>query len=107
MKLRFAWRIIQFFEIFSGYDWENDEAIHDKRKSEKCEQVQPWTQNTVLVLTNTSPASNYLRKAYVGRVVVTNNLTVNVLVDDRPFQTGTNILVGNTCRTWYDEVSYA
>jgi hypothetical protein len=33
--------------------------------------------------------------------------TVNVLVGDWPFQTGTNILVGNTGRTWYDGVSYA
>ena len=39
--------------------------------------------------------------------MVTNNLTVNVLVGDWPFQTGTSILVGNTCRTWYDGVSYA
>jgi len=30
-----------------------------------------------------------------------------VLVDDWPFQTATTNLVGNTCRTWYDGVSYA
>ena len=76
-------------------------------RSEKCEQVQPWTHDTALVLTNTSPANNYLYQAYVGRVVVSNNFTVTVLVDDWPFQTGTNILVGNTCRTWYDGISYA
>ena len=39
--------------------------------------------------------------------MISNNYTVNVLVDDWPFQTGTNILVGNTCRTWYDGISYA
>ena len=76
-------------------------------RSEKCQQVQPWTQDTTLVLTNTSPTTNYLYQAYVGRVVVSNNYTINVLVDDWPFQTGTNILVGNTCRTWYDGISYA
>jgi hypothetical protein len=59
------------------------------------------------VLTNTSPASNYLYQAYVGRVVVTNNFTVNVLVGDWPYQTGTNVLVASSCRTWYDGVSYA
>jgi len=76
-------------------------------RSEKCQQVQPWTQDTALVLTNTSPANNYLYQAYVGRVVVTNNFTVTVLVDDWPFQTGGTTLVGNTCRTWYDGISYA
>jgi hypothetical protein len=76
-------------------------------RSHKSAQVQPWTQDTALVLTNTTPASNYLYQAYVGRVVITNNFTVSVFVDDWPFQTGTNILVGNTCRTWYDGVSYA
>jgi hypothetical protein len=76
-------------------------------RSEKCEQVQPWTQDTTLVLTNTSPASNYLYQAYVGRVVVTNNFTVNVLIGDWPYQTGTNVLVASSCRTWYDGVSYA
>ncbi|MGA9779430.1 MAG: hypothetical protein WBS33_14265 [Verrucomicrobiia bacterium] len=76
-------------------------------RSEKCEQVQPWTQDTALILTNNSPLANYLYQAYVGRVVVSNNLTATVLVDDWPYQTGTNILVGNTCRTWYDGISYA
>lgn len=76
-------------------------------RSEKCEQVQPLTQDTALVLTNTSPASNYLYQAYVGRVVITNNPTVNVLVGDWPYQTGTNILVASSCRTWYDGISYA
>lgn len=76
-------------------------------RSEKCQQVQAWTEDTALILTNLSPASNYLYQAYVGRVAVSNNLTVNVLVDDWPFQTATTNLVGNTCRTWYDGVSYA
>ena len=78
-------------------------------RSEKCEEVQPWTQDTSLVLTNTSPTTNYLYQAYVGRVVVSNNYTINVLVDDNAIQTGGDgsTLVGNTNRTWYDGISYA
>ncbi len=76
-------------------------------RSEKCEQVQPWTHDTALVLTNNSTPTNYLFQAYVGRVVVTNNYTITVLVGDWPYQTGTSTLVGNTNRTWYDGVSYA
>jgi hypothetical protein len=40
-------------------------------------------------------------------VAVSSNLTVNVLVDDWPYVTGNTTLVGNTCRTWFDGVSYA
>jgi hypothetical protein len=78
-------------------------------RSEKCEEVQPWTQDTSLVRTNTSPTTNYLYQAYVGRVVVSNNYTINVLVDDNAIQTGGDgsTLVGNTNRTWYDGISYA
>jgi hypothetical protein len=76
-------------------------------RSVKCERVQAWTQDTPLMLTNTSPAGNFLYQAYVGRVMVTNNLMVNVFVGDWPFQTGTSNLIGNTCRSWYDGVSYA
>lgn len=76
-------------------------------RSEKCEQVQPWTQDTSLVLTNTSSTTNYLYQAYVGRVVVSNNYTINVLVDDNAIRTGGTTLLGNTNRTWYDGISYA
>jgi hypothetical protein len=78
-------------------------------RSQKCEQVQPWMEDTALVLTNTSPVNNYLYQAYVGRVVVTNNFTVNVLVGGNALQTGGNgtTFGGNTNRTWYDGVSYA
>jgi hypothetical protein len=77
-------------------------------RSEKCEQVQPWSQDTSLVLTNTSPTTNYLYQAYVGRAVASSSNTITVLVDDNAIQTGTaSTLVGNTCRTWYDGISYA
>ena len=76
-------------------------------RSEKCEQVQPWTQDAALIMTNTTPVTNYLYQAYVGRVTVSTNLTANVIVGDWAYQTSTTNLVGNTCRTWYDGVSYA
>ena len=76
-------------------------------RSEKCQQVQPWTQDTNLVLTNNSPNTNYLYQAYVGRVVVSNNYTINMLVGGWAVQTGTTNVVGDTCRTWYDGISYA
>ena len=76
-------------------------------RSEKCEQVQPWTQDSALILTNSGAPANYLYQAYVGRVAVSNNLTASVLIGDWPYQTGNTNLVGNTCRTWYDGVSYA
>lgn len=77
-------------------------------RSEKCPQVQPWTQDASLVLTNTSPTTNYLYQAYAGRVVVTNNYTIPVYVGGNDLAAGdatTN--TGNYCRTWYDGVSYA
>jgi hypothetical protein len=76
-------------------------------RSVKCQRVQAWTGDTALVLTNASPALNYLYQAYVGRVAVSNNLAVSVFVGDWPYATGGTNLVGNSCRTWYDGVSYA
>jgi hypothetical protein len=76
-------------------------------RSEKCEQVQPWTEDTALVLTNTSPTTNYLYQAYVGRSVASSSNTITVLIDDNAMQTGTTTLLGNTNRTWYDGISYA
>jgi hypothetical protein len=76
-------------------------------RSVKCEAVQTASQDTSLVLTNNGVQPSYLYQAYVGQVAVSNNYTINVLVNDWPFQTGTNVLVGNTNRTWYDGVSYA
>jgi hypothetical protein len=73
--------------------------------------VQPLTQDSNLVLTNSIVASNtnYLYQAYVGRVVLSNDLTIKVFLDDNAIRTGGNgtTLLGNTNRTWYDGVSYA
>jgi hypothetical protein len=77
-------------------------------RSEKCEQVQSWTQDASIVLTNTTPANNYLYQAYVGRMVISNNFNIKVYVGGYDIATGlTGTAAGNTCRTWYDGVSYA
>ena len=77
-------------------------------RSMACAEVQPGYHDTGLVLTNSTPANNYLYQAFVGRVVISNNYTITVLVDDNARPIGTSsTLVGNTCRTWYDGVSYA
>ncbi len=76
-------------------------------RSEKCQRVQAWTEDTTVVLTNANPVSNYLYQAYVGRLDVSTNLAVNIYVGDWPYQTGATNLVGDTCRAWYDGVSYA
>jgi hypothetical protein len=78
-------------------------------RSEKCEQVQPLTQDTSLVLTNTGLTTNYLYQSYVGRVAVSNNLSITVYVGNNAIVTGGNgvTLGANTNRTWYDGISYA
>jgi len=59
------------------------------------------------VLTNSSPISNFLYQAYVGRVT-TSGGAFSVLVGGNPMRTGTNsTLAGITNRTWYDGISYA
>ncbi len=76
-------------------------------RSARCQQVRDWTHDTSLVIANVS--NNYLYQAYVGRVVVTNNSAVNVFIGGNALQTGGtgSTFVGNTCRTWYDGISYA
>ncbi|HTY86189.1 MAG TPA: BNR-4 repeat-containing protein [Candidatus Acidoferrum sp.] len=78
-------------------------------RAEKCEQVQAATQDTSLVLTNTSTPTNYLYQAYVGRAVASVSNTLTVLVGGNAINTGGNgtTLGGSTNRTWYDGISYA
>jgi hypothetical protein len=59
------------------------------------------------VLTNTSPTTNYLYQAYVGRTVASSSNTITVFIDDNAMRTGGTTLLGNTNRTWYDGISYA
>ncbi len=59
-------------------------------------------------LTLSGAGNTYLYQAYLGRVQLSAGETLTVFVDDEATQTGTlNTLVGNTCRTWYDGISYA
>jgi hypothetical protein len=76
-------------------------------RSEKCEQVQAASQDTSLVLTNTTPVSNYLYQAYLGRVMASPSNTLNIIVGGNAMRTGSTTLAGSTNRTWYDGVSYA
>ncbi|HCV43381.1 MAG TPA: hypothetical protein DGH68_07840, partial [Bacteroidetes bacterium] len=71
-----------------------------------CKQVEPADHDSTLVLAG--GGNTFLYQAYVGRVQVSVNDTFRVYVDDDAVQTGTTgTLVGNTCRTWYDGISYA
>ncbi len=70
------------------------------------QQVQPGAHNSVLVLTNDANASFY--QAYLGRIRLSTNTSFPVFVGSDAIQTGTTTnLIGDTCRTWYDGVSYA
>jgi hypothetical protein len=71
-----------------------------------CKEVEAGDHDSTLVLTG--GGNTFLYQAYVGRVRVSANDTFRVFVDDDAIQTGTTgTLVGNTCRTWYDGISYA
>lgn len=71
-----------------------------------CKQVEAGDYDSALVLA--SSGNTFLYQAYLGRVKVAANETLNVYVDDHAIQTGTSgTRIGNTARTWYDGVSYA
>jgi hypothetical protein len=78
-------------------------------RAEKCGQIQPFTQDSSLVLTNPGTPANYLYQAYVGRAAASVSNTLTVFVGGNAIATGGNgtALGGNTNRTWYDGVSYA
>jgi len=76
-------------------------------RSEKCQQVQAASEDTALVLTNTTPVNNYLYQAYLGRAVASASNTLNIIVGGNALRTGSTTLGGSTNRTWYDGVSYA
>jgi hypothetical protein len=69
------------------------------------QQVDAGTHETSLVLTGSG--NTFLYQAYLGRVAVSPNETVDVFVDDHSIQTGSaSSSVGNSARTWYDGISY-
>ena len=74
-------------------------------RSMACKEVDSGSHNISMVQ---SAGGNYLYQAYLGRVQVPLNGTLNVFVDDSAVQAGTNsTLRGDIDRTWYDGVSYA
>jgi hypothetical protein len=71
-----------------------------------CKQVEDGDHTTALVLSG--GGNTFLYQAYLGRVQISANGTFDVFIDDEAIQTGTTgNLVGNTCCTWYDGISYA
>jgi hypothetical protein len=71
-----------------------------------CKQVRDGDHNTSLVLTG--GGNTFLYQAYLGRVQLEADDTLDIFIDDEAIQTGTeNTLVGGVCRTWYDGISYS
>jgi hypothetical protein len=71
-----------------------------------CKQVEAGDHEITILLAG--GGNTFLYQAYVGRVGVASNDSVDVFVDDDAIQVGTTgTLTGNTARTWYDGVSYA
>ena len=71
-----------------------------------CKQVMSSDHNTQLVLTG--EGNTFLYQAYLGRVVIETDDTLNVFIDDEAIMVGTaGLEVGDICRTWYDGISYS
>jgi hypothetical protein len=57
--------------------------------------------------TASGDGANFLYQAYLGRIAVSSNRRIRVLVDDNPIKTGTTgPLVSDAARTWYEGVSF-
>jgi hypothetical protein len=71
-----------------------------------CKQVMAEDHNTELVLTGEN--NTFFYQAYLGRVVIEANDTLNVFIDDEATKVGrAGVEVGDICRTWYDGLSYS
>lgn len=71
-----------------------------------CKQVMSEDHNTELVLTG--GGNTFLYQAYLGRVVIEADDTLDVFVDDEAIKVGTaGVEAGDICRTWYDGISYS
>jgi hypothetical protein len=71
-----------------------------------CKQVVNGDHNIELVLTGED--NTFLYQAYLGRVLIEDNDTLNVFIDDEAIMVGTaGLEVGDICRTWYDGISYS
>jgi hypothetical protein len=71
-----------------------------------CKQVADSDHVTSLVLT--SSGNTFLYQAYVGRVQLEEDDTLDVFIDDEAIQLGTvGTEIGDIYRTWYDGISYS
>jgi len=71
-----------------------------------CKQVMDEDHNTELILAG--GGNIFLYQAYLGRVVIEADDTLNVFIDDEAIMVGTaGNEVGDICRTWYDGISYS
>jgi hypothetical protein len=70
-----------------------------------CKQVESSNHKYPIVATGNN--NTFLYQAYIGRVQLSSNSTLDVYVDDEARTGAQNSLTGNTVRTWYDGISYA
>ncbi|MFH0990244.1 MAG: T9SS type A sorting domain-containing protein [bacterium] len=75
-------------------------------RSMACKEVEDGDHEARLVLAGSG--NTYLYQAYLGRVEVTTNKSIEVYIDDEATRLGTtSTMAGDITRTWYDGVSYA
>ena len=91
-------------------DWRIEAGLNPENmqifRQMACKQVMSQDHNGELVWTG--GGNTFLYQAYLGRVVIEANDTLNVFIDDEAIQTGTaNTQIGDICRTWYDGISYS
>ncbi len=92
------------------YDWRIEAGLDSNNmqifRQMACKQVMSEDHNTELVLTG--EGNTFLYQAYLGRVAIETNDTLNVFIDDEAIMVGTaGLEVGDICRTWYDGISYS
>lgn len=92
-----------------GADWRIKAGLSRDRlqvfRQMACQRVQPGWHSSELVLEEAGGL--YLYQAYVGRVHVEAEDTLQVFVDDEAVPAGGSSRSGDRVRTWYDGVSFA
>lgn len=95
------------------YDWRIKAGLSNSEmqifRHMACKKVDDGDHDIPLILSAGRRGSMlYLYQAYLGRVQIKDDLTLDVFVDDEAIELGTeDTLTGNTVRTWYDGISYA
>jgi hypothetical protein len=92
------------------YDWRIEAGLHPDSmrifRQMANKQVANGDHNTELVLTGEN--NTFLYQAYLGRVSIEADDSLNVFIDDEAIMVGTaGVEVGDICRTWYDGISYS